>query len=876
MPCFPHPPRWVLFAVLIAIAGSVYFATLANGNSQLLQTSHIAEAAHRDSSLATRTPVERPHPVLAAETVQADSGGYPPAVDHTAWVHTFSAPGFIGEVFALATRGTDVYAGGWIQSINEQPMNHIVRWDGHRWSSMGSGFNGPVKALTFFGNDLVAAGDFSHAGEIPVPGLARWDGQRWTAIGEALPFSVLTLLATDQGLFAGGQSSDPNQSPLARWDGTRWTIIPGLKGIVYALALGGETLYVGGSFARVGDQQVNNIAKWDRDHWSGMETGVDSTVTALAWFQGRLYVGGNFIRVGHIYSRSLAVWNGGNWEHFGSGGSRIKAIVPYGRGLAFLGYFYDGTQGSELMVWDGSRFGLIPEAPIISYAVATSGDDIFVGARGGLINGRPEPAVSRWSAGIWTPLVTGQATDLNGSVADLADDGRNVYAAGSFSHAGTELMSYLARWTGTEWQRLGNGPELGGPLSAVAVSGETVYAAGLSPAGSSHRRHTGIAKWDGQDWGPLGAGVEGTIRAIVVDGDTVYVGGDISKAGGIPVRHVAKWDGQQWSTLGDGFEKPVNALTVFRGQLYAGTSVNLFGGETSGGLLRWDGTTWLPAEQGVYGYISALAANENALFVGGVLRAPGGQNLGGLAKWDGTNWTSASTNQVIEDISLADDAVFLLGNGWLGLWDGQAVYSLGSPYAGAPPGVQPGVRSLTILGEDIYVGGDFMQAGGKRSPGIAHLRRTAADVQTSIGTPMPTDRGLAIPLTIRNIGPSAAQNVNLDIDLAGSIRGAALESSLGGCSLTSPTEGRCSWATLGPDTTVSLAVNSRTRGWEPITVTAQITGTVFDPQKLNNQAQVIHQPPVPTATPTYSPTPVGTPALYLYIPIARSSLDVGW
>ncbi|MCB0720635.1 MAG: hypothetical protein KDD65_19475, partial [Bacteroidetes bacterium] len=39
-----------------------------------------------------------------------------------------------------------------------------------------------------------------------------------------------------------------------------------------------------------------------------------------------------------------------------------------------------------------------------------------------------------------------------------------------------------------------------------------------------------VARWDGDEWDAIGHGVDGTVNAIAIVGDSIFVAGDISAA----------------------------------------------------------------------------------------------------------------------------------------------------------------------------------------------------------------------------------------------------------------------------------------------------------------------------------------------------------
>ncbi len=110
----------------------------------------------------------------------------------------------------------------------------------------------------------------------------------------------------------------------------------------------------------------------------------------------------------------------------------------------------------------------------------------------------------------------------------------------------------------TVWDDDGPGPN----EPALFVGGRFTMAGGLVV--------NGIAKWDGEQWWPLGEGVSHatripTVLALIVhdeDGDgpdepALFAGGLFDHAGGTSVHAIARWDGEVWSGVGEGFRHPI-------------------------------------------------------------------------------------------------------------------------------------------------------------------------------------------------------------------------------------------------------------------------------------------------------------------------------
>jgi hypothetical protein len=249
----------------------------------------------------------------------ATAGGNP--ADHIAkwdtssWSALGSGSGMDSVVSALAASGSNVYAGGYFTTAGSSPAANIARWDGSSWSGLGSGMSSTppdhssVFALTVSGSNVYAGGWFATAGGNYVSNAAKWDGTKWSALGTGFNGPVYALAMLGSDVYAGGDFSysltETNYlGNIAKWDGTNWSALgSGMDGPVGALVVAGGDLYAGGRFTMAGGSAANNIAKWDGSGWSPLGCGIGcgsyySSVNALAASGGDLYAGGYFTSAG--------------------------------------------------------------------------------------------------------------------------------------------------------------------------------------------------------------------------------------------------------------------------------------------------------------------------------------------------------------------------------------------------------------------------------------------------------------------------------------------------------------------------------------------------------------------------------------------------
>ena len=517
----------------------------------------------------------------------------------------------------------------------------------------------------------------------------------------------------------------------------------------------GPALYVAGGFSTAGLVPAASIARWNGTGWSALGGGLGSGyVSSLAVYDDgngpQLYVGGSFQTAGGMPASRIARWDGRHWSALGSG---LNGLV---RALAVVH--------------------------------ENGGAALYVGGEFTTAGGITANKVARWSRNGWSSTSGG----LDSNVAALAeyDDGNGpaLYAGGYFTNAGGIAANKIAKWDGQGWHDVGGG--LFGLGAPVGVEALTVYDDGSGPALFAGGEFTtaggvaasNIAKWDGQAWSALGAGIPGFAVPSVVypvsalevmdqgGGPELYVGGNFAEAGGQPASHIAKWDGTSWSPLGPGISGSqfydsgqIRALRSFDDGsgplLYVGGWFYKAAGLGANFIAAWDGTTWSPLGTGLSRYVDTLAVYDDgsgeALYAGGQFLSAGSVVLNHIGRWNGTSWSPLGSGLGKSPI-LFDDEVYALavfddGSGpalyaggsffdaggvpeadFIAKWDGTSWSAVGT-------GMDDRVVALAALddgtGPALYAGGDFRTAGGQTVQGAARWNGTSWSALGNLDAP---------------------------------------------------------------------------------------------------------------------------------------------
>lgn len=523
-----------------------------------------------------------------------------------------------GAVFAMVVDKDRVYVGGNFTSIAGGLRRHLaaVAMDGSLsdWNPGVSGGWG-VRALAVRGNTLYAGGEFWMIGGQYATGLAavRTD----TAVAQVVwspvlndsslfgIFSVHALAVVGDTVFIGGyfglvDGQPRNGLAAIGVDGklTAWNPNPTgsvFGGGISVLAASENSIYVAGGFSSVGGKARAGLAEIDLD---GVATGwdpkPDNTVLTVAVSATKVFAGGNFQNMGRQVRNGLAALDSdGNltpWNPEVSGGS-VSALTV-GGGVVYAGGTFDTVNGQQ------------------RNCVAAIGTD------GVLSAWNPNVILLPPSMGV----IESRGVNALARVADT------IYIGGRFYSVGGQPRRSLAAVTVSGTLLPGN-LDTDGVVYALSARGDIAYVGGAftKVGGQAHRAVAAVDKSGALSaWDPDVSAVGWSfVNTIAVGGNTLYLGGQFDHVGGQPRKNLAAVNRDGTPTgWNPGADSSVAALAVSAGTVYAGYSVYL-GFINSEFLYRYvleainfDGqrVAWNPNPNQV---VNVLAACGNAVCVGG-------------------------------------------------------------------------------------------------------------------------------------------------------------------------------------------------------------------------------------------------------------------
>jgi hypothetical protein len=663
-----------------------------------------------------------------------------------------SQNGADGGVLALAVSGTELYVGGSFTTTSysgelNMSANHVAKWSPSQntWSFLGNssenGVDGQVNTLAVMDTDLYVGGTFTSASDGTQPAIsanhvAKWNGTSWSPLGNSAENGVdatvwaLAVMGTD--VYAAGEfttvsdasAANTPANSIARWDTTTgtWSLLgdPGSNGIqapIYALAVSGTELYVGGDFMSASDgtqadKPTYRVARWSpgSNTWSPLgnlstRNGVNNQVKALLASGTDIFVGGQFTN----FSSALQVSFSGN------------RIIRW-----------DTTASSFSALANSSQKGVNNQVQ----AVAVNGTDVYIGGGFTSVGNVRANGLAKWNGSSWSSLGSSNQNGVNGTVTALLWNGELI-VGGTFTTASSSTQldisaNHIVKWNTTSpgtWAVFGSAAQNGlsgtnATVNAIVQRGTSYYIGGTFTTASDSTQVNmsarNVVRWrttNPNTWSPLGNaaqnGVDDTVNAVVLGTDSdIYVGGLFGSASdstqvNMAARHIARWNlapnTPVWLPLGsatqNGVSDRVDAIAFSGSDLYAGGNFNTASSATQldisvTKIARWSmaSSTWsplgTPVQNGMNDAVTAIAVRGSNLYVGGAFITANDSTQANMSANRIARWS-------------------LTSNTW-------------SPLGSVDNGLNYLVNDLAVSGGDVYVGGYFTTAGGLPSSHFAH------------------------------------------------------------------------------------------------------------------------------------------------------------
>ena len=643
----------------------------------------------------------------------------------------------LANVTATACLGNTLYVGGVFGQVGPNTGSGIpLEFGGGAPVANYAKVNGEILAVAADGSGgWFIGGSFTAVGGVPRSHLAHVLGNGEVGQWSPDPDREVTALARSGGtLYIGGKFSIISGQPrsliaafdVATGQANAWH--PDATGridanpVVAAIAVRGDTVYVGGNFTAIGGRPRRCLAAVDARTGGALDwnPSPDYLVNAIALSGNTAYVGGEFTQLGgqprylagavDLTSGAATVWDPHITNHrreYFEAAPFVGTLLVHGESV-FIGGLMDTIGGQfrpgagavdvrtgVVTSWDPKLAGVFPY-PYVR-ALASHGDTIYVGGYFSTVQGTPRICLAALDA--ITAAPTGWDPRPNDEVDAIAVSDDHIYAGGSYQSLGTwQVRHNLAAFDLTTGRPTDWDPDPDGiVVYSLAAKDGVVFAGGaFSSVGGQAR--SGIAALDATSgvattWNPTS---DGAVTALMLCGDTIYAGGDFSRIGGQQRSGVAALDGSTGAATswdphpGDGSN--VNALVLSGTRIYLGGSFISIGFERRVGLAAVDATTGAvsPWRADVNSWVEALALSDGKLYVAGRFDTLADQPRTSLGAVD-------------------------IATGTLTQWNPNASGST-SPFPTYGP---PRMHAIACLGHDVFFGGDFSLAGGKPRFGFA-------------------------------------------------------------------------------------------------------------------------------------------------------------
>jgi hypothetical protein len=529
------------------------------------------------------------------------------------------------------------------------------------------------------------------------------------------------------------------------------TKYPQTNNTVSAIAMKGDTAFIGGNFTKAGI--IGQFAA-PLDANGKLPAGFpqpNGTVSVcISDKAGGWYVGGNFTYVGGLPRQNLAhITSDGKVDPLFKGyafSSTIISLCLNGNRLYAGGNFTTlGVNTGRAAMIDAGTGQIITSFPNINGTVNVLLEDgnggWYVGGLFTLVGSARRTNIARVNAdgsvSDWNPTA-------NNTVGCLALSGNTLYAGGTFTSLGGAARNRagaVSTITGlaTSWN-----PNANSTLTSIAVSAGTVYLGGsfTTVGGITRARLAAVDAITGA-LGSFNPSPNNTVFAIAVSGDTLFLGGSFTVIGGQSRTNLASYQ-ISTGTLTNWAPNPnsnVRALYITGNTLYVVgtfTSINAVARGAGASFTMTGGTnptitSWNPNSATV---ILSVRATNTQVFLGGSFVTVNGQTRNRFAVVNNTTGALLSINPSmtsnVNAIALGNNNTVVIGGAFIGSSsiDRNRLACMDAASGSLTswnPNVNSTVSAIAVSGNTVYIGGSFTTVG------VSNTRNRAAAIDATTG-----------------------------------------------------------------------------------------------------------------------------------------------
>lgn len=574
------------------------------------------------------------------------------------------------------------------------------------------------------------------------------------------------------GWYFGGRCISP-QEPVWRGltymdsDGVMSDWNPVISGEIHTMLILGDTLYIGGDFENINgvsrnylasfDISTGNITDWDPE----ISDDYDHEVNALTTDGTKIFVGGKFDEAGGQPRSYLAAFDHSSGALTGWAPNQSNAVNAFklydeviyvapdqGGPSSSAAKAFDSNTGAQT-TWSVALIGGYANAIDVIDDMVYIGGDFMVSS---FSNYQYNLAVAHPTTG----ELTFNGFESDGEIFAITSTDQSIFLGGNFSEINgfdRENAAAIDKETGlvNDWD-----PDANGIVDYLITHEDWVVAAGdFERLGRVLR--TGFVELSGETGGPtdwipeivIPSGYALGIYEVEIYDNKLFIAGRFNSDYG---NNLAVYDltTKEPIELFDAHPNQlVYSMEFHENKLYIGGKFLSIGSDIRNYLACYDLNTgeltdWAPLPNDE---VRSLETKDDQLFIGGEFSLLNGftrSRLGAVSLIDGTllpwNPSVGDFGTYINTIFAADDEIFVGGNfEEIGDVDRNMVASLDITTGAVNPWnanigdvtFNQFVHDIEIVGESVYIGGNFHEVDGNVVYHFAEVNRITGDLSTS-------------------------------------------------------------------------------------------------------------------------------------------------